>query len=174
MGVVDWRIQQGKELLMKRIRYVSEFTSELSADELDELARISGENNRRDSLTGVLVASGRAFFQLLKGPDGAVDASFERIRQDPRHTCVHVLGIEQGDLDRLCPDWAMNKLDLTRETEARFEPVRALLGIIARQRNIIEDLTGVLERVMWHERHRRTARRLSGCPQDGADGAGAA
>jgi hypothetical protein len=136
---------------MKRIRYVSEFKFELSAEELDELARISDENNRRDSLTGVLVASGRVFFQLLEGPDGAVDACFERIRQDPRHTRIHVLGVEQGDLNRLCPDWAMNKLDLTRETEARFEPVRALLGVIAHQRNAIEDLTGVLERVMWHE-----------------------
>jgi hypothetical protein len=101
---------------MKRIRYVSEFTSELSAEELDELARISDENNRQDSLTGVLV-----------------------------------LGVEQGNIDRLCPDWAMNKLDLSRETEARFEPLRALLGVIAQQRNVIEDLTGVLERVMWHE-----------------------
>jgi len=62
-----------------------------------------------------------------------------------------MLGIEQGDVDRLCPDWAMNELDLTRQTEARFEPVRALPGVIAQQRNIIEDLPGVLERVMWHE-----------------------
>jgi len=102
MGVLEWQVQQGKEPPTKRIRYVSELTSELSAEELDELARISDENNRRDSLTGVLVASGRVFFQLLEGPDGAVDACFERIR-------------------------------------------------IAQQRNVIEDLTGVLERVMWHE-----------------------
>jgi len=32
MGVLDWRIQPGKELLMERTRYVSEFTSELSSE----------------------------------------------------------------------------------------------------------------------------------------------
>ena len=47
---------------------------------------------------------------MRERPDGAVDACFERIRQDPRHARIHRLGIEQGDLDRLCPDWAMNKL----------------------------------------------------------------
>jgi hypothetical protein len=136
---------------MKRIRYVSEFTTELSREELDELIEVSAANNRRDGITGVLVASGKVFFQLIEGPDEAIDACYDRILKDPRHTRVHALGAEQGDLERLCPDWAMNKVDLSREAETSFEALRALLNVISQQRDLIEELTKVLERVMWRE-----------------------
>jgi len=136
---------------MKRIRYVSEFSTQLSSEDIDRLAKASAANNRRDHITGVLLASGRVFFQLIEGPDEAIDACYERILRDPRHTRVHALGVEQGDLHRLCPDWAMNKLDLSHVTESRQEAIRALLSVISQHRDIIEDLTGVLERVMWRE-----------------------
>ena len=136
---------------MKRIRYVSEFATQLSGEDIAELAKVSAANNRRDDITGVLLASGRVFFQLIEGPDEAIDACYERILRDSRHTRVHALGVEQGDLDRLCPDWAMNKLDLSSVTESRQEAIRALLSVISQHRDIIEDLTGVLERIMWRE-----------------------
>ena len=136
---------------MKRIRYISEFTLDLSAAEIDEITRRSIENTGRDGITGVLVASGRLFFQLLEGPDEMVDACYARILRDTRHGRVHLIGSEQGDLRRLCPDWAMNKLDLSQETESRFEPIRTLLRVVIQQRDVMQEVAGVLERVMWHE-----------------------
>ena len=45
----------------------------------------------------------------------------------------------------------MNKLDLSSVTESRQEVIRALLSVISKHRDSIEDLTGVLESVMWRE-----------------------
>ena len=54
----------------------------------------------------MLVASGELFFQLIEGPDAAIDALFARIIADDRHRNVTIVGVEQGDVRRMCPDWS--------------------------------------------------------------------
>ena len=136
---------------MKRIRYLSEFVSPMTAEQIDELTRASASNNERDDITGMLVASGQLFFQLIEGPDAAVDALFERIMADSRHRNVLVLRTEQGDLKRMCPDWAMRKADLSALADVRAEPIKAILMTIEQQRHSIQTLSETLERVMWRE-----------------------
>jgi len=136
---------------MKRIRYVSRFASPMSREEVEEIARSSAERNARDGITGVLIASGNLFFQLIEGPDDAVDECFARIVKDPRHVDIQSFGILQGDLPRMCPDWAMKKVDLTHEATAELEPLRVLVQVLATQRQLVEELTDVLQRVMWRE-----------------------
>ena len=136
---------------MKRIRYVSRFASPMSREEVDEIAQSAAERNAREGITGVLIASGNLFFQLIEGPDNAIDECFARILKDPRHVDIQSLGIVQGELPRLCPDWAMKKVDLTHETAIELEPLRALVQILATQRQLVEELTDVLQRVMWRE-----------------------
>ena len=41
--------------------------------------------NRADDVTGLLVYHDGVFVQVLEGPDAAVEACFERIKDDPRH-----------------------------------------------------------------------------------------
>jgi len=136
---------------MKRIRYVSEFVTAMTPQQIDELARKAAKNNERSDITGMLVASGQLFFQLIEGPDEAIDSLFARILVDDRHHNVLVLRTEQGDLKRVCPDWAMRKADLSLASDARFEPIKAILKAILGQRSLIQDLSETLERVMWRE-----------------------
>lgn len=136
---------------MKRIKYISEFSKPMGHADIAELTRRSAERNAHEAITGMLVASGDLFFQLLEGPDAAVDAVFSSILGDDRHKNVLVLGVEQGDLRRMCPDWAMNKLDLSAESSIRFEPLRAILRALVAQSRVAADLSSTLETSMIHE-----------------------
>ncbi len=83
---------------MRRIHYISEFADSLSPEDVDSITRVSAANNARDGITGMLMASGQLFFQLIEGPDDVVDALYSRILGDHRHKNVMVLGDERGDL----------------------------------------------------------------------------
>lgn len=136
---------------MRRIRYVSELDGSLTPEDVEEIARVSEANNARDGITGMLMASGRLFFQLVEGPDEAVDALYRRILSDRRHRNVMVLGDERGDLTRQCPDWAMKKVDLSPDAAVRSEPLKAILEASAAQFRILKDLVSTLERAMWRQ-----------------------
>jgi hypothetical protein len=123
----------------------------LTSKDIDAIIEVSVANNKRDGITGMLVSTGRLFFQLLEGPDEAVDRLYKRILDDPRHESVLLLAEETGDLDRLCPDWAMGKIDLSTDSSPSLEPVKAILTAISDQRRIIGDLTKTLEQVMWRQ-----------------------
>jgi hypothetical protein len=139
------------QVKMKRIRYVSRFAASMSSGQIDEIVSESEQNNERDGITGMLVATGSLFFQLIEGPDEAVEDCYARILRDSRHEDVQLVGLESGDLERVCPDWAMGKVDLSAESNVRLEPVKAILEAVCHQRRVIEDLVGVLERTMWRE-----------------------
>jgi hypothetical protein len=99
----------------------------------------------------MLMASGQLFFQLIEGPDEAVDALYNRILADRRHRNVMVLGDERGDLKRQCPDWAMKKVDLSLDAAVRSEPLKVILEVSAAQYRILRELVSTLERAMWRQ-----------------------
>ena len=63
-------------------------------------------NNTRDGITGALICREDLFLQLLEGPQQLVEAAYQRILRDDRHTdIVHLIS---GEIDtRLFPSWAM-------------------------------------------------------------------
>ena len=136
---------------MRRIHYISEFADSLSSEVIESITRVSAANNARDGITGMLMASGQLFFQLIEGPDEAVDALYDRILGDHRHRNVMVLGDERGDLQRQCPDWAMKKVDLSLDTAVRSEPLKVILEVSVAQFRILRDLVSTLERAMWRQ-----------------------
>jgi len=136
---------------MRRIHYISEFADSLSPEDVESITRISAVNNARDGITGMLMASGRLFFQLIEGPDEAVDALYNRILGDHRHRNVMVLGDERGDLQRQCPEWAMKKVDLSLDAAVRSEPLKVILEVSVAQFRILRDLVSTLERAMWRQ-----------------------
>lgn len=136
---------------MRRIHYISEFADSLSPEDIESITRVSEANNARDGITGMLMASGQLFFQLIEGPDAAVDALYERILGDHRHKNVMVLGDERGDLQRQCPDWAMRKVDLSLDAAVRSEPLKVILEASAAQFRILRNLVSTLERAMWRQ-----------------------
>lgn len=136
---------------MRRIRYVSEMVESVTAEDVDDIARVSEANNARDGITGMMMASGRLFFQLVEGPDDAVEALYRRILADRRHRNVMVLGDERGELARQCPDWAMKRMDLSLDAAVRSEPLMAILETSAAQYRILKQLVSTLERAMWRQ-----------------------
>jgi hypothetical protein len=136
---------------MRRLHYISEFADSLSPEDIEAITRVSAVNNARDGVTGMLMASGQLFFQLIEGPDEAVDKLYNRILGDHRHKNVMVLGDERGDLKRQCPDWAMRKVDLSLDAAVRSEPLKVILDVSAAQFRILRDLVSTLERAMWRQ-----------------------
>src|SRR4051812_1993853 len=94
---------------LSRLVYASRAREPRRGD-LSELVRTillkSIHNNRMAAVTGMLVVGEGRFLQLLEGPVGEVDATFERIQGDDRHDEVLVIGrcaVER----RMFRDWNM-------------------------------------------------------------------
>ena len=137
--------------MLKRIRYISEFAKQMSPTDIDRLAQQSAVANQDKEITGILVATGALFFQVIEGPAEAIDELYARISKDGRHRQFLLLEMEQGDLTRLFPDWAMRKLDLSDESAQRLGAARAILKAIHAQRTVLQNLRGALEQTVWQE-----------------------
>ncbi len=136
---------------MKRLRYVSRFRQDLTRSEVDALAEHAQQKNEPLGLTGILMTSGQLFFQVLEGPEEAVDKVFATISTDPRHRDVLVLDTELEVTSRLFPDWSMRKVDLQDATNTRLASARETLQRIADLRLELETMTYQLERTIWEE-----------------------
>jgi hypothetical protein len=134
---------------MKRVRYISRFATDLSPRDIDQIVETSQKNNPRRKITGMLVASGDLFYQLLEGPKSEVDSLYARISTDPRHEQILLLESEVGDFDRICPDWAMQKVDLTLKSTAETAPISALLEMICVQRQMANKALKTLDEYTW-------------------------
>jgi hypothetical protein len=136
---------------MKRIRYVSQFARDMTRADIDDLVDRSAGNNARLGITGILMTSGRMFFQILEGPPEHVDRVFARIAADERHQDVLLLSAEEDAGDRYFPDWSMRKVDLDASADARMRPIREALRQIIEKRLEIDQLVHTLERAVWSE-----------------------
>lgn len=136
---------------MKRVKYVSQFARDLSPEEIQQLVRLAAEKNARMDVTGILMTSGRLFYQILEGPTAHVDQIYQSILQDDRHSHVLVLESEGGVKKRFFPDWSMRMVDLDEDSHRRLGPAREmLLSIIDKQREIRVQKHS-LERAIWDE-----------------------
>ncbi|GAW33642.1 sensors of blue-light using FAD [Roseovarius sp. A-2] len=97
---------------MKYIVYVSQAKAPLSKDALKELLEKSRARNADDAITGLLLYRYSKdfdkgyFIQAIEGPDGVLDALWERISQDNRHHTIVTLA-EGTELERMFPNWSM-------------------------------------------------------------------
>lgn len=65
--------------------------SETFQREVEQILAKSRRNNKLVGLTGALMFSAGYFGQVLEGSQAAIEATFERIQQDPRHGDVSLL-----------------------------------------------------------------------------------
>lgn len=79
-----------------------------------DILNSSIKNNVKDGITGVLLFKSRVFIQLLEGPEDKVEATFQRIIQDPRHENIKLLA-KQKVQDRLYGEWSMHFREVTEE-----------------------------------------------------------
>ncbi len=89
-----------------RLVYVSTANPELTIHDLDQILDTARARNEASGLTGLLVFNGFNFMQYLEGPASALEAVFDAICRDPRHSgVVRVFGDTAED--RLFPAWTM-------------------------------------------------------------------
>ena len=136
---------------MKRLKYVSQFAPDLDRPAIDALIARAAARNAELGVTGILMSSGRMFYQVIEGPDDAIDDLFARIADDPRHQDVLLLDEEVGVTERIFADWSLRKIDLDERADRRLEPIRDLLVAVVEHRILVERLTHALERALWNE-----------------------
>ncbi len=74
--------------------------------EVDHILAASRRNNELVGVTGALMFSAGYFGQVLEGPQAAIETTFERIQQDPRHGDVALLEFAPIP-ERAFQSWAM-------------------------------------------------------------------
>lgn len=101
--------------------YSSAATDEnLPKESLEEILEQSRENNARAGITGMLLYEGGSFFQVLEGEDTTVEATYQRIEQDPRHDRVTKL-ISEPIEDRAFGEWTMGYPRVTKKDLSEIE-----------------------------------------------------
>lgn len=88
------------------ISYVSAAAESFDDARLAALLDQSRRSNHEHDLTGMLLYRRGRFFQVLEGPQDAVDELMTKIRRDPRHTDVRMLLSEEID-ERRFSEWTM-------------------------------------------------------------------
>lgn len=88
------------------VSYVSTAVDAFDGAALADLLAQSRASNHDHDLTGMLLYRRGRFFQVLEGPQDAVDELMTKIRRDPRHTGVRVLLTEPLE-ERRFSEWTM-------------------------------------------------------------------
>lgn len=96
---------------MKCVTYSSYAAAGLQPAELEAILKVSGHNNARDALTGVLMFNGAIFVQSVEGPKASVDRLMARLADDPRH-CQIDIHDDRSIPKRIFADWTMGYVKL--------------------------------------------------------------
>src|ERR1700712_4845021 len=91
---------------MRQIAYFSTAAKPQTSKSIHEILFASRINNRRDEITGLLVAGGNRYMQVIEGPSAAVEALYATIRMDPRHLAVATV-LNQMTYKRAFDGWSM-------------------------------------------------------------------
>ena len=75
-------------------------------EKVKDILRTARECNERDRITGALICRDDIYLQLLEGAAQAVDRTYRRIVEDPRHNSITLLLYERV-AERMFPDWTM-------------------------------------------------------------------
>ena len=105
--------------MLIRTIYVSRASSPMPL-ELKEILAVSRKNNPLLGIGGAMCFLDGVYLQFLEGEAAAVDALYQKIEKDPRHTDVKML-VHEPIAPREYPDWSMALLTWHEETNAIFK-----------------------------------------------------
>ena len=91
---------------MRQIVYLSTAADRQDAATIAAILAVAHERNLRDRITGLLVAGGHRYLQVIEGPAGVVAATTKRILRDPRHLGVTLL-VKRRIEERSFAGWSM-------------------------------------------------------------------
>ncbi len=95
--------------------------------EVRQILDASQRNNQTVGVTGALMFNAGAFAQVLEGPRAGVEATFERIQRDLRHSDVTVLQCGPAE-NRGFANWSMAFVGQSTGGQARFSGLAAESG----------------------------------------------
>jgi hypothetical protein len=96
---------------MYRLIYKSRCTGTVDWGLVDEIIGSSETHNKDDSITGVLLATGSHFLQVIEGEFEEINRLFLRIARDSRHEDVQLVSFNCVE-SRLFGDWVMHGIGL--------------------------------------------------------------
>jgi hypothetical protein len=113
---------------VRRVIYASRAVQDFDEVDLLHLLAQARSRNAANGVTGMLVYSSRSFLQLFEGDDRGVEAIWDRIRLDDRHTDLRVL--HDGPVEhRSFSDWTMGfEHPADSELEESLPGYRASVG----------------------------------------------
>ncbi|MEY4563467.1 MAG: hypothetical protein RLZZ618_2744 [Pseudomonadota bacterium] len=99
--------------MLVRLMYASRAADSVTQDELAQIMKRAKADNPAAGITGVLCFSAGVFLQVLEGGRASVNALYNRIAQDRRHSDVTLLSFEEiGERSFAC--WSMGQVNLSR------------------------------------------------------------
>lgn len=110
--IVDEKVKDADIATMNslfNLVYTSKASRKINKEFIDDILHVSRKNNKRDQITGLLVAREDYFMQLLEGDEVKVKACFERIKADRRHSQIVLQGKCEA-AGRIMPQWNMAQL----------------------------------------------------------------
>ena len=113
---------------MRQIVYFSTAAGRQDAMTIAGVLAVSRNHNLREKVTGLLVAGGHRYLQIVEGPATIVDALMARIRADQRHLGLTVL-VNRKIAARSFAGWSMAYFD-----EPRLDDYETLRQLIDRMR----------------------------------------
>ena len=99
--------------------YASLATPDFHEHHIPALLKHARESNRTHDITGMLLFLDGGFLQMLEGPALEIDAVFESIARDPRHTRVTPL-LREPILRRRFSEWTMGFTNVERSAANRL------------------------------------------------------
>jgi len=124
---------------MHKILYTSHAAKPMSQDELTEILEKARTKNRQLEITGMLVYFEGNFVQLLEGEKSKIDALYDTIRQDERHS--HLFLIDEVETPvRSFPNWQMAFKKLSDEEVAKHPTLKGILENDAHKPTDIDDI----------------------------------
>jgi Sensors of blue-light using FAD len=97
--------------MLVRCLYASRMAKSHNAKTMDDILAISRKNNPKRGLTGVLIAAGDCFIQVLEGGRAEVCETYNHITQDKRHSAVTMMVFEEMSHRRF-EGWSMGEVNL--------------------------------------------------------------
>jgi Sensors of blue-light using FAD len=97
--------------MLVRLVYASRAVDDVSQEQLLNILSQSKVNNPESGITGVLCSSGSIFLQCLEGGRMQVNALYNQIAADPRHSDVVILSYEEIS-ERNFSNWSMGVVNL--------------------------------------------------------------
>jgi hypothetical protein len=91
---------------LRQLVYVSAAAPGFTLSDLEDVLRVSRERNARNGVTGMLLFETSSFLQVLEGDGTRIEALYNRIQADPRHT-NKVLLLREPIKQRSFADWSM-------------------------------------------------------------------